>query len=376
MSNTFTGITALREPNFRQSFEGFYEVKKTQLKEIVQVVEGAGGDIYFDLIPAQGVARDYDVVADSLRNTLYDENGNTTQIIFQRRKATTELYGVQHKVASADIPQLKFDVRSHLMRQMTSAVSLSIDNVIIGATGRFVPDLSTNSSNLTASAEFFTQTDTDTNPGSNTTLTDRSATSLDGSAGGANGITAAGVDARDYSGTTATTAAPVAEGVATQKIDRITIAELAAARQRIIARGRLLPTTQVVVFINPISFVGLVRDPDIRNYLSQTSSETVVTGNIKQLAGCRIIQNSILPPGGAVMMTTRAIGLAIRRQIEAGSESRIQEAGALVLAAWINMGAVLLRPQEVEFIHTRTTKFALQRPVNANDRLHNLYYGA
>lgn len=378
-------ISILSEPAFRNAFEKQFEQKVSVLRRVVNVINGTG-EIFSDVIPPQGRAVRYDTANNTLQNQVIDDAGNMTRIAFRRKRIETQIIGVQQLVSSQDLVQLKFDVRSQLFRVLSQSVSKALDYQILRATGRLEDEGATGTTHLNEPFKFFDSGFvSDANPGVANTVADRFANrffgddgithSGDRSAVGATS-TRAGLDPRDYSGTSATARAVAARGSATSRIGQIALGDIAEARYRIIARAKLQPNARFILIVNPITATTLLENDIIRNGFSETSAEALVTGRLREIMGCEIIETPILPPGGAVMMSSRAIAMGIVGSLELGEERILAQANALRVAAWVNVGTNLIYPEEVHIIHARRTDFALQRPNSSTDRFHSFFHGA
>lgn len=376
------GLKNLVEPEFFNHFNKSYDDTVASLTGVVDLQRGKTGEIYVDVIPPQGRATRYDDVNNTLPTQVIDENGNKIDIQFRRQRIDTHVYGVLQQIAAEDIPQLKFDGKRQLMRVMLKSLYNAIDYEIILASGRLAREEATLTTSMTDNIKMYdTGTISDQDRGTASTVTNRFDTRYYGDDGNATdgdrgtsgvGLTRGGKDPRAYSNTAPTTRFLAGHGAATLKVGEISIADLSEARGRIITRAKLKPTAELVLVLNPITAVDLLEDSIIREGFSETSSQLLTTGQLTRIFGCRVVQTPIMPPGGAMMMTPRAITLAID-SVDVRSERILRQANALRVGAWVNMGANLVYPEEVFFIHSRNTEFALQKPTSLADRFHDFF---
>ncbi len=366
-----TGIPALSKPTFNTIAASVYRKTSENLSTYTLLRRGAG-QVFFDPVPVTQLARPFNLEIGQLESTLYKtgEENTIVGLEFRRKSARTQIYGATYTLSAIDQAQLSnFNYARRIIDSLFEAINKTIDLVVIETVGRLKRDESTNSSNVTASTEIFTQGPTDVNPGEASMLP--SGTNLGSIVDTTTGKGPEGrVDHRKYSIVTPTDQIELVEGVNSATIDRLTLNDIVRARQRIIARSKSTPDTVMVMLTNPLNAVSMWYDEKIRNGISYTNSSYVESGNIGTIGGCRVLQTSILPPGGAIIMTPRAIGMALGTNINSGSKEDVSRAGQVTYGAWINMGSVLLFPEEVEFLHLRTTELSLQVPTSATDRFH------
>ncbi len=370
-----TGIPSLAKPTFNDVARSVFRITASNLAQYTDLRRGAG-EIFFDPIPVSNAARPFNIEQNQLESTVYD-TGNDRTVLgleFRRKSARTQIYGVTYTLNAPDQAALGgFNFSQRITDSLFEAINKAVDLVVIETVGRLRADASTNSSNVTAGTEIFTQGPTDTNPGEASTLP--SNTNLGSDVDSTTGLGPEGrVDHRKYDRITPTNQIELVAGINSATIDRLTLNDIVRARQRIIARSKVTSDIGLVMLVNPISAVSMWYDEKIRNGLSYTSNEYLITGNIGLIGGCRILQTAILPPGGAIIMSERAIGMVLANNIDSGQKVDVSRAGAVTYGAWINMGSVLLFPEEVEFLHLRSTEFSLQVPTSPTDRYHTYKY--
>ena len=369
MANSATGIEALVEPTFIRNFDTALRVKTSQLRAMCDVKRAAEGGTFFDVTPPQYTAGEYNIVNDQLTNLLgavYRPRRPATQadvtagltktvagaqvplvvgdiitdpsvpknqtVQARRRKTETKIFGVTAKVSKLNLDQFKFEAAGPLMEQISTTIAYTIDYVIISALYGF--GLGTDNEPLIPKLnEFYTNPDGSTVNNISTGFRDYN---------GVNPIT--GSNSRSL----------LSERLVSEEIGTFTLIDLFEARARILQGGKLNQNAILNAAIHPETFAKLYSHSSVLTPLSYTNSDAVLTGHIYQLAGIRIISTANCAKDVITVFSTNAIGFAVGDDSNAGAERKLEEANSLVLAGWINMGAAVLREEQIVHIIQRT----------------------
>lgn len=371
-SSSASQIRDLREPEFNRFFDDTGRHLLRQVRDFA-VVRNAAGEVNFSIFPAAFNAVRYDSTNDILQSTLevayrptrlavaadvtagltkdsgsgqvavaigdiiVDNSEKVSPVRARRRKTKTILVGIYQSISQQTLAELKFNAESPLLRQMETTLRYAMESVIISALYGFslrddgtayVPGL----------GEYFTNPDGQTVQGTTTK-----------------------VGYSDYSGTSVVTGSNSVErgllgdSLPSREINVFGFIDIARARARIIHAGKLTTNAKVFMIIHPRAYSRLIADTAFVSGLSKTSSSLLETGFVPEIAGATVLVTPHCALDIITVFSANAIGVAFNGGVDSGMELKLQEANAVKIGAWMNLGAAVLREEEIFHIRYRTS---------------------
>lgn len=373
MTNSVTQIRDLHQPIFRRFFTTAGRHILERLNNFT-VIQDDVGIVNFSVFPPEYLVRGYDEVNDHLQNTLQavyrptrtataaDVSAGLTKttggaqvpvvvgdiivdpsvpkvtpVVARRRRTKTATFGVLENISAQDLGRLKFSPTAPLLEQMRTTIRHSIESILISALYGF--SLNADGSSLVPGLDiFFTNTDGRVVAGSNVL-----------------------VGYGDYSGTSLIAGSNTVErgllgdSILSDQVNRFSFIDVVRARAAVIQGGKLTQDAAVFMMVHPHAIAQLVTDSDFIQGISKTSSIPLSSGFVGRIGGATIISSPHCATDIITVFSANAIGVAFTGTIQAGMELNLEQANSVTLGAWVEMGAAVLREEEIFHIRYRTS---------------------